>query len=582
MGIGYTRQSAADIVTGNTVEAAPINAEYNAIQDAFNGTLGHTHDGTTGEGPKINLTTSISGILPVANGGTGAKNKVDATTAPTTTDDVNAGYGPGSSWVDITNDVWYINLDGTASAAVWHRYQPYDVELVALAGLISAADKLPYFTGSGTAALADFSAYGRTLVDDTDAATARTTLGVVIGTDVQAYDAGLAALATFNTNGILVQTADNTFAGRSLSAPAAGLTITNPAGTAGDPTFALANDLAGLEGLGSTGFAVRTATDTWAQRTVTGTANEVTVSNGNGVAGNPILSLSTSLTFTGKTVTGGTFTGISITSGSVTGITDITVSDGGTGVSTLTSGNVLVGAGTSPITTTKAAPSGDFVGTTDVQNLSNKTVSDGSLKFTEGSAPTTSSSQGVVYVKDSGTQPELYFRSESSGTEVQLTSNGGAKSTVRTVLAMSGLNSVDLEIPSWVNWIDVSYESASHTAAGGAGVAIQLGDADGIESSSYLGSYNIAGTSANMASGFELFNSGVTATAVFHGILHIRRISNDGTKWAASGVIGFSNNTSVGYMAGSKTLSQALSLIRMRVLTTDTFDSGTLSYIYGA
>lgn len=49
-------------------------------------------------------------------------------------------------------------------------------------------------------------------------------------------------------------------------------------------------------------------------RTVTGTAGEIDVANGNGVSGNPTLSLPTSLTFTGKTITGGTFTGISITS----------------------------------------------------------------------------------------------------------------------------------------------------------------------------------------------------------------------------------------------------------------------------
>ena len=50
---GYTRQAAANIVTGGVIDAADFNAEYNAIEGAFNASTGHNHSGTTGNGPPI-------------------------------------------------------------------------------------------------------------------------------------------------------------------------------------------------------------------------------------------------------------------------------------------------------------------------------------------------------------------------------------------------------------------------------------------------------------------------------------------------------------------------------------------------
>lgn len=56
--------------------------------------------------------------------------------------------------------------------------QPLDAELTAIAGLTSAADRVPYFTGLGAAALAVFTSWGRSLIAAVDAAAARIVLGL--------------------------------------------------------------------------------------------------------------------------------------------------------------------------------------------------------------------------------------------------------------------------------------------------------------------------------------------------------------------------------------------------------------------
>lgn len=143
-------------------------------------------------------------------------------------------------------------------------------------------------------------------------------------------------------------------------------------------------ELTAVAGLVDNGLIARTGAGAMASRTLTGTANKITVTNGDGSIGDPTITIPDTPTLVTPTIAsfvnathnhqnaagGGQITDAALSSA-------VTVAKGGTGVTTLGSGNVLVGAGTSAVTTTKAAPTGDFVGTTDTQTLTNKTI-DGS------------------------------------------------------------------------------------------------------------------------------------------------------------------------------------------------------------
>lgn len=120
-------------------------------------------------------------------------------------------------------------------------------------------------------------------------------------------------------------------------------------------------------------------------------------------------------------------------------VVPVVVASGGTGATSLVSGNVLVGQGTSAVSATKAAPSGDFIGTTDSQAMTNKTLTAGTNTIRASQVATT-------------------------GADVVLT--GGAPPSTGQVMTALGATTANWQTPSsfaFSRTLTVSPSGADHT-----------------------------------------------------------------------------------------------------------------------
>nr|BAR39264.1 phage-related tail fiber protein [uncultured Mediterranean phage uvMED] len=174
--------------------------------------------------------SSITGTLAISDGGTGGTSASAARTnlGVAIGSDVQAqnailsdlagltqaanklpffDSGSTAATTDLTAFARTLLDDGSASAVQatlslrpGTEIQAYDAGLASIAGLTTAANKLIYTTASDTYAVADLTAFGRSILDDADAAAVRTTLGLVINTNVQSYSAVTAAIAGLSTS----------------------------------------------------------------------------------------------------------------------------------------------------------------------------------------------------------------------------------------------------------------------------------------------------------------------------------------------------------------------------------------------
>lgn len=185
----------------------------------------------------------------VLNSGTGAPVSatyiVQTPSTALTNEQALSSLATGLVQNTTTTGVLSIAVAGTdylAPAAIGVTVQAFDATLTSLALLGTAADKYAYTTGVDTWAEGDITSFARTVLDDSDAATARATLGVSIGSDVQAYDEALLDLAALTGTGLMVLDGVDSHIVRTIQATANETSVGDGDGVAANPTIGLADN----------------------------------------------------------------------------------------------------------------------------------------------------------------------------------------------------------------------------------------------------------------------------------------------------------------------------------------------------
>lgn len=397
---GYAATIYNSTVIGNTTAAGagvvvPAGKTIAVWSDGTNFAVQNNYFASLALG-SLTLTTPLA----VADGGTGAATAANART--------NLGLGTIATQNANTVNITGGNISGITDLAIadggtgqstangaFNALAPSQVgqtgRYLKTDGTNTAWDSIDISTSdiSGTLPIAN----GGTAA--TTASGARSSLGLAIGTDVQAYNAGLqdiSGLAKTNTN-FIVANGTNWVAQSGATARTSlglGSIATQNASSVGITGGAITgvsitniSDLAIADGGTGASNATDARTNLGLGSIATQNAYNVTITGGS-ITG--ITDLAVADGGTGASTAAGARTNlglgtiatqnsnsVSITGGSITGITDLAVADGGTGASSFTSGGILRGNGTSALSVASSSDITAAIGSTAVTNATNAT-----------------------------------------------------------------------------------------------------------------------------------------------------------------------------------------------------------------